>query len=185
VFDHHGGFYFTDLGKTRPHDVDRGALYYGRTDGSELKLVVAPLDHPNGCALSPDGSIVYVQETLTGRIWCWEVAEPGVAAPAAGATFGPGGGTLFYAMGGFELLDSMAVDAEGNICAATLITGCITVIAPDGTLREQIRVPELDPLVTNICFGGPDLTTAYVTSSGRGLLYATDWHCPGLKLNFT
>jgi gluconolactonase len=88
-------------------------------------------------------------------------------------------------MGGYELLDSMAVDSEGNICSATLITGCVSVITPDGKLKDQIKVPKFDPLVTNICFGGPDLRTAYITSSGWGILYATEWHCPGLKLNYT
>jgi gluconolactonase len=38
--------------------------------------------------------------------------------------------------------------------------------------------------VTNVCFGGPDLRTAYITSSGFGILYATEWHCPGHRLNF-
>jgi gluconolactonase len=41
-----------------------------------------------------------------------------------------------------------------------------------------------DPLVTNICFGGPDLTTAYWTLSGSGRLLAADWPRPGLKLNY-
>jgi gluconolactonase len=184
VFDAYGGFYFTDLGKTRPFEIDRGAVYYGKADGSPLRRVAFPLDHPNGCALSPDGSRLYAQESLTGRIWCWDLQEPGVPKPG-GTLFGPSGASLFYAMGGYELLDSMAVDSEGNVCAATLLTGAITVISPGGTLREQIFVPVPDPLVTNICFGGSDLRTAYVCSSGWGILYSTEWHCPGLKLNYT
>lgn len=184
VFDRHGGFYFTDLGKNRDFDVDKGAVYYGTADGAPLVRLAFPLDHPNGCALSPDGSRLYAQETTTGRIWFWDLASPGVAKPAQ-MLFGPGGGTLLYAMGGFELLDSMAIDAEGNVCAATLISGVVSVISPDGKLLDQIPMPRFDPLVTNICFGGPDLRTAYVTSSGWGILYSTDWHCPGLKLNFT
>jgi gluconolactonase len=92
-------------------------------------------------------------------------------------------GTLHYDFPGYQLLDSLAVDSEGNICVATLMTGCITVISPEGELVRQVPVPRHDAFVTNICFGGPDLTTAYITSSGFGLLYATEWHCPGLRLN--
>jgi gluconolactonase len=47
-----------------------------------------------------------------------------------------------------------------------------------------VNMPEPDPMVTNICFGGPDMITAYITSSGRGRLYETTWARPGLKLNY-
>src|SRR5262245_18685510 len=56
VFDAHGGFYFTDLGKGHEWDTDRGSLYYAKADGSSLVRMAHPLDHPNGCGLSPDGS---------------------------------------------------------------------------------------------------------------------------------
>ena len=49
---------------------------------------------------------------------------------------------------------------------------------------EQILVPKYDVFVTNICFGGPDLRTAYITSSGFGLLYSMEWPVPGLRLNY-
>ena len=57
-----------------------------------------------------------------------------------------------------------------------------SVIAPDGTLVEQ--VPTGDRVTTNIAFGGPELKTAYITLSGRGELIAMDWSRPGLPLNF-
>jgi gluconolactonase len=41
-----------------------------------------------------------------------------------------------------------------------------------------------DPLATNICFGGRDLSTAYITLSGTGKLASMKWPRPGLKLNF-
>ena len=40
------------------------------------------------------------------------------------------------------------------------------------------------PLVTNICFGGADLRTAYITLSGTGKLVKMDWPTAGLPLNF-
>ena len=40
-----------------------------------------------------------------------------------------------------------------------------------------------DPMTTNICFGGPDRKTAYITLSWTGRLVAVDWPTPGLRLN--
>jgi gluconolactonase len=117
-------------------------------------------------------------------VWYWEVADPGKLRPGP-EPVGPGDGTLLHGFDGYQLLDSLAVDSAGNVCVATLVTGAITVLAPDGTVVEVVRVPEYDVFVTNICFGGPDLRTAYITSSGRGKLYATEWPRPGLRLTYT
>jgi gluconolactonase len=76
----------------------------------------------------------------------------------------------------------MAIDAHGNICVGTLISGCITVIAPSGEILRQVMLP--DPMVTNICFGGPDLKTAYITLSGTGQLVAMPWPDAGLRLPY-
>jgi gluconolactonase len=182
VFDDQGGFYFTDLGKGHDFTVDRGAVYYGTVDGAPLKRVAFPLDHPNGCGLSPDGSRLYVCETLTGRVWYWDLEGPGVA-KEGGMMFGPSGGSLLGRMPGYDLIDSMAVDSDGNLCLATLVKGCVTVMSPAGDILRQEMPPKFDPLVTNICFGGPDLRTAYVTVSACGELYKFEWPVPGLALN--
>jgi gluconolactonase len=84
---------------------------------------------------------------------------------------------------GYQRFDSMAVDAYGNICVATLATGCITVIAPGGDVLRQVMLP--DPMVTNICFGGADMKTAFITLSGTGRLVSMDWPEPGLPLAFS
>ena len=55
VFDAHGGFYFTDLGKRAPREMDRGAVYYAKADGSLITEVAFPMLTPNGIGLSPDG----------------------------------------------------------------------------------------------------------------------------------
>ncbi len=96
---------------------------------------------------------------------------------------GPGGGQLLTGLPGYQLLDSMAVDSAGNVCVATLMNGGITVISTDGASVEHIPTP--DPLTTNVCFGGPDLRTAYITLTSLGKLVAMDWPRPGLKLHFT
>ncbi|HEY3683113.1 MAG TPA: SMP-30/gluconolactonase/LRE family protein [Streptosporangiaceae bacterium] len=184
VFDAAGGFYFTDLGKTRPRDSDRGGLYYAQPDGSSITEVAYPLISPNGVGLSPDGDRVYIAETQTGRVWYWGIESPGVLKSASDAPRGPGGATLLYGFDGFQLLDSLGVDADGNVCVATLGTGAISVISPSGELLDQVKAPLYDFFVTNVCFGGPDLRTAFITSSGRGRLYATEWPRPGLRLNY-
>ena len=60
---------------------------------------------------------------------------------------------------GYQRFDSLALDAEGRICAATLVNGGITVISPDGRHIEHHPTPDL--MTTNICFGGADLKTAF------------------------
>jgi gluconolactonase len=181
VFDFEGGgFWFTDHGKNRARERDRGGLYWARADGSEIREVVYPLDAPNGVGLSPDGRRVYVAETWTGRVWWWQIAEPGSVVPALG--LGASGGTLLAGLPGFQLFDSLAVDADGHVCVATLANGGITAISPDGARIEHFALP--DPLTTNVCFGGPGLRTAFATLSGTGKLVAFEWPRAGLPLAF-
>jgi gluconolactonase len=85
-------------------------------------------------------------------------------------------------LGGFQRFDSLAVDAAGNVCVATLVNGSVSVIAPDGTLLRQVAMPDM--FCTNICFGGPELCTAYMTLSGTGKLVAMEWPEPGLRLAY-
>ena len=58
VFDGKRGFWFSDLGKVYGRQMDRGALYYARTDGSLIKEAAFPIITPNGVGLSPDGSSI-------------------------------------------------------------------------------------------------------------------------------
>jgi gluconolactonase len=181
VFDASGGFWFTDLGKKRERDADRTGVFYARPDGSSIREVLFPLDGgPNGIGLSPDGKRLYVAETFTGRLWAWDVSAPGEVAPAPG--LGGAGGTLLLGLPGMQLFDSLAVDGAGNVCVATLVNGGITIVPPSGEPVRHVAMP--DPLTTNICFGGPDLCTAFITLSGTGRLVATEWETPGLRLAF-
>ncbi len=179
VFDATGGFWFTDHGKTRPRDRDRTGVFYARPDGSMIREVIFPLDAPNGIGLSPDGKRLYVAETFTGRVWSWDIVGPGEVQPASPL---PPGGTLLAGLAGYQMLDSLAVDAEGWVCIATLVNGGITAISPDGTRLEHTPTPDL--LTTNICFGGADRRTAYITLSGTGKLVSMPWPRRGLALAY-
>lgn len=181
VFDAAGGFYFTDFGKKFARHRDYGGLYYALPDGSSIVEVAYPLLAPNGVGLSPDGRTVYVAETETARLWAFDLTGPGQISKQPFPS--PHGGRLVCGLPGFQRLDSLAVDAAGNICVATLITGAISVISPDGQLLRQVTLP--DSYVTNICFGGPDMQTAYVTLSGTGQLAELRWPEPGLPLHFS
>jgi gluconolactonase len=81
---------------------------------------------------------------------------------------------------GENAFDSLAVDGDGHVCVATIRDGGITDVAPDGTWTH---VATGDRLTTNICFGGPDLRTAYITCSASGTLVRCTWPRPGLRLH--
>jgi gluconolactonase len=179
VFDAHGGFWFTDHGLREERTNDRTGVFYAQPDGSAISEVVHPLDAPNGLGLSPDGSRLYVAETYTACVWWWPITAPGVVEPPPGLL--PHNGQLLARLPGFQFLDSLAVDAEGNVCVGTLGSGAITSISPeDGSVVDFVETGDL--LTTNICFGGEGLRTAYITLSGSGRLGRADWPRPGLEL---
>ena len=179
VIDRGGGIYFTDLGKVRAREMDRGAVYYAKPDGSSIVEVAYPMVTPNGIGLSPDEKTLYVAETEAARLWAFPIEAPGVVGKEPWPS--PHGGRLVAGMGGYQRFDSLAVQADGRICVATLINGGITVISPDGRHVEHHPMP--DPMTTNICFGGPDMKTAYITLAWTGKLVAAEWPSAGLRLN--
>lgn len=181
VFDRAGGFWFTDHGARLERSSDRTGLHYAKPDGSSCIEKVFPLDGPNGVGLSPDGSRLYAAETFAGRAWEWTVTAPGEIEGAN--PLGPGGASLLVGLPDMQLFDSLAVDGDGWVCIATLVNGGITSVSPDGAKVEHTPLPDL--LVTNICFGGDGLRTAYCTLSGTGKLVAIEWPRPGLQLAFT
>jgi gluconolactonase len=184
VFDDQGGFWFTDLGKTVESDRrrDLGSIYYAKADGSFIREVIFPIFTPNGIGLSPDNKTLYVADTESARLWAWDILEPGVVRkePFPSAT----GGRLMAACGDHKLqrFDSLAVDGEGNVNVATLVNGGITVVPPEG--GRATHMPFDDLYVTNLCFGGKDLRTAFLTWSWAGKLVAADWPTRGLRLNY-
>ncbi len=178
VLDGRGGIWFTDLGKVYGRQMDRGAIYYARTDGSFIREVAFPLITPNGIGLSPDGKTLYVAETEPSRLWKFDITGEGTVHRDPWPS--PHGGRLVAGLPGYQRFDSMAVEEGGNICVATLIRGGISVITPAGDLLEFHKAPE--PYCTNICFGGPDRRKAYITLSGFGTLVEVDWPRAGLAL---
>ena len=179
VFDGHGGFWFTDHGKVdyRARCLDIVGIFYAKADGSHIEEVIFPSYNPNGIGLSPDGTRLYAAETYTCRLTAFNVIAPGKVDDAAG----PGGpGIPVYRPAGYKFFDSLGIEECGNICVATIGECGISVISPEGELVEFVATDDI--FTTNICWGGPDMKTAYVTLSGSGRLAAIDWARPGLKL---
>lgn len=167
VFDTTGHYYVVDTSGNKIH--------YGNPATGDLRVVADDIAIPNGLGLSPDGNRAYVSETYSGDVYAYDVTSPGVLDNRR----------RLYTSDGQHGCDGLAVDGAGNVCVASLGPASgITVIGPDATVRTRFVTPVPDPYVTNICFGGPDLRTAYVCSAGRGLLYSVPWPWPGLRLNY-
>jgi gluconolactonase len=177
VFDRQGGFWFTDHGCSTPEGRKFGALYYARVDGSHIVRARDHLISPNGVGLSPDESVVYMADTQTGRLWAFDIVEPGVLKPPEGLM----PGRVICTLPGYQFLDSLAVEAGGKVCVATIFNGGVTAFDPDGS-TEHVAFPDL--VTTNICFGGADMREAWITCSSTGKLFKCRWPRPGLKLNF-
>ncbi|MEP1145209.1 MAG: SMP-30/gluconolactonase/LRE family protein [Henriciella sp.] len=177
VFDKQGNLYFTDHGKTYPRHRDFGGLFFLANGASEA----VELDHhhtsPNGVGLSPDEKTVYMADTMTARMWAFDLTEPGVIDRSSPFNLG----RVVATMPDLQYFDSLAIAASGNICVATILNGGITTITPEG---EHSHIAFPDPFVTNICFGEDGLEEAWVTLSGTGKLAKCRWPEPGLKLNY-
>lgn len=169
VFDADGHLWFTDLGKSHSRIRTASGLFCASPEGSSITAIHRGAVTYNGVGLSPDGSRVYVADTLQARLYSFERAleaqRPTWVATAPGAV----------------MFDSLAVTAAGNVCIGTLVEGGITTVTPDGATRFAAFD---DHYVTNIAFGGEDMRDAYLTFSTRGLLVKTRWDEPGLKLNY-
>ena len=182
VFDAHGGFWFTDHGKTfydkRSRDVT--GVFYAKADGSDCREVIFPMENPNGIGLSPDGRTLFVAETYTCKLYAFAVTGPGEI--GGGETLTASGAKFLYSPEGYRWFDSLGVEAGGNVCVATIGASGISVVAPDGALVEFVASD--DPFTTNICWGGTGMRTAYVTLSGTGRLARRAWARAGLVLAY-
>ena len=98
-------------------------------------------------------------------MWAWDVSGPGEVARNG---ISRSGGTLLVGLPGFQLFDSLAVDGDGYVVVGTLVNGGLTIVSPDGASVDHMALPDF--MVTNVCFGGDDLRTAYVTCSATGTI---------------
>ncbi|WP_235902531.1 SMP-30/gluconolactonase/LRE family protein [Sandarakinorhabdus oryzae] len=179
VFDAHGGMYFSDLGKHFDHHSEHGGIFYALPDGSKISRLISGPDC-NGIGLSPDGRTLYAASTVRRIIMAFDVVAPGVLAPEPLPAVP---GRFVTSWSNKTYLDSLAIEANGNIAQATLIENAgVTSVDPATGAQEFFPFPDL--LTTNICFGGDDMMDAWVCLSTTGKLAKCRWPRPGLKLNY-
>ena len=154
TLDRHGGFYFSDPGGSREMPI--GTVCYG-VSGGVSRLAAGGMRVPNGLVLSPDGSALYVAETVPNRILKFDVRSPGVLGPME----------IFARLPGRDghdaSPDGLAVDSEGNVYAAHLGTSTVRVLNPNGKLVRTLPAGNYD--ASNLVFGGPDLSQLFITGS--------------------
>jgi gluconolactonase len=185
--DSKGRVYFTSrLGNRDPQAGNVNAVYRIDPDGTVARILASPaIDKPNGIAIAPDDTILYLIDADDGagrarRIRAYDLKpDGGVANERLLYDFAPG-----------RSGDGMTIDVEGNLYVAaglhrrrnsseTLDTRPgIHVISPRGKLLDFLEVPE--DLITNCAFGGPDRRTLYITC-GK-LLLSVRTRIPGRPL---
>jgi sugar lactone lactonase YvrE len=147
-----------------------GALYFGtmhdeetdptgafwRWDGKELTQFHEGITVTNGPAFSHDGHTLYATDTSNGTIYAFSLDNGQLGKPRVFVQFEEGWGHP----------DGMAVDAEGHLWVCHWGGSRITRFAPDGTVERIVPVPTAQ--VTKCAFGGPDLTTLYITTAAIG-----------------
>ncbi|NEQ76146.1 MAG: SMP-30/gluconolactonase/LRE family protein [Okeania sp. SIO2C9] len=150
-----GSIYFTDPPygiKSEQEELGFYGVYKIAPDG-QLTLLVDDFTRPNGIALSPDETKLYVNDSEKGHIRVFDVKSDG---------------TLENGMIFAELKDSnkrgvpdgMKVDLQGNVYSTG--PGGVWVFAPSGKLLGIIAVPEK---VANLAWGNNDYKTLYLTAS--------------------
>ena len=150
-----GGLYFTDpfykrdYWKRGPKEQDRECVYYLAPDHKTLRRVAEDLRQPNGVIGTPDGKTLYVADIGARKTYVYNIQPDGSLT----------GKKLFCSMGS----DGMTIDQEGNV----YLTGQgVFVFDKTGKQIEHIEVKE--PWTANVCFGGKDMQTLFITAS-KGL----------------
>jgi gluconolactonase len=149
--DPQGGIWFTDpyykrdYWKRGPSEIAQ-QVYYLAPGGKVPTVVISDLKQPNGIIGSPDGKTLYVADIGAGKTYKYAIPTPGVISAKA----------LFCEQGS----DGMTIDERGNV----YLTGKgASVYDPSGKKIEQIDIPE--PWTANICFGGKERRTLFITAS--------------------
>ncbi|NID08941.1 SMP-30/gluconolactonase/LRE family protein [Fibrivirga algicola] len=147
-----GGIYFTDPFYARPYwehkeqPMAKQSVYYLPEGKTEAVLVDDELQQPNGIVGSPDGKHLYVADIRANKTYKYDIAKDGSLTNRQ----------LFVEQGS----DGMTLDNKGNL----YLTGRgVTVYSPAGKKMGNIPVPSR--WVGNICFGGKDRKTLFITAS--------------------
>jgi sugar lactone lactonase YvrE len=145
---------------TVPMDMRSTSLQgaYYRFDGKSLELGLAPISIANGTAFSPDGRTMYRAESMLHRIFVYDY-DPATGTPSGERVFAEVPESIGHP-------DGATIDAEGGYWVALPNMaghGSIARFTPDGRVDVRFEVPVM--VATMMTFGGPNLSTLYITSA--------------------
>jgi sugar lactone lactonase YvrE len=145
----------------------RGSLYRVEPDGTAT-VKRTDIGVPNGLAFSPDGTTMYWADTHRDTVWAYDYDV------ATGEATNERVFLDFATLPGRP--DGACVDAEGGYWIACVYGSAVLRVTPDGAVDRHIAVPTLKP--TMPAFGGPNLSTLFVTSIGGGGSHPQDTDDP-------
>lgn len=150
-----GDIYFTDPGFPAPGmDLDWNGVYHVTPDLGTITLIVWDFSRPNGLALSPDESVLYINDTRRRHIRAFDLEPNGMPLIATDRVFCDLGGEREGNP------DGMKVDTEGNVyCGGS---GGIWVM--DSTGKHLGIIVHGEASTTNMAFGGDDWKTLFYTT---------------------
>jgi len=165
-----GGFWFTDPIWPDEHGVCApGDLGYARPSGEAVRIHTE-LEMPNGLGVTDDGSTLLVTASRTFTVHAFPILGPGRL----------GKPHLFASLDNGVFPDGICFDVAGRVLCAGHGGSLIYVFSSSGELEDKIDMEDID--VSNLCFGGPDNRTLYVTESDMGRVAAIEWHTTGMTL---
>ncbi|MFO1059968.1 MAG: SMP-30/gluconolactonase/LRE family protein [Dongiaceae bacterium] len=135
-----------------------GELYRVEPDG-KASLIADGIIASNGPSFSPDGRIMYHTDSHGGTIWAYDI-DPDSGTASNRRVF-----VRIPRADGAP--DGSTVDAEGHLWTAHWGGRRVTRFAPDGRVSRVIEIPARSP--TSCAFGGPAMTTLYVTTASIDL----------------
>ncbi|MDT3233243.1 SMP-30/gluconolactonase/LRE family protein [Pseudomonas sp. rhizo25] len=150
-----------EQGEDLPITRRSGGLFRIDADATVTPLL-SGLGIPNTLLWSEDGGHVHFGDSMDGTLYHHAIQSDGQLDPAR-VWFGP------HERGG---PDGSAMDAEGYIWNARWDGSCLLRLTPLGKVDRIIELPVSRP--TSCVFGGPDLTTLYITSAASPLGHPLD-----------